>query len=307
MKISHLIVAVVASQTTVDATLTIAAADSSTGQIGASGTSCVNASLYNAVYQSVPGHGLLMTQALPPETEPVVSPVYGLAEELLLNNTSPADVITAITDPKVDISSLDLGTIAFPGANLRQYGIVDLQGRHAGYTGANIEDLYMLIGYNYTAGESTHHVQQDAQGTYDNIVYSAQGNIVSDATVPTLSNTFETVEACDLAERLFLSLAAVFEADELTGDIRCFDSNGASGSTVFIHVDGEDGSEVIHIDNDENPSLTENPWEGFKAKYEVWRKENPCEDGGTDVPSGAQTLGASAVVLSLSLIAAFVV
>eukprot|EP00970_Alexandrium_tamarense_P008227 scaffold1576_cov192-Alexandrium_tamarense.AAC.5 len=51
MKISHLIVAVVASQTTVDATLTIAAADSSTGQIGASGTSCVNASLYNAVYQ----------------------------------------------------------------------------------------------------------------------------------------------------------------------------------------------------------------------------------------------------------------
>ena len=51
MKISYLIVAVVASQTTVDATLTIAAADSSTGQIGASGTSCVNASLYNAVYQ----------------------------------------------------------------------------------------------------------------------------------------------------------------------------------------------------------------------------------------------------------------
>ena len=51
MKISHLIVAVVASQTTVDATLTIAAADSSTGQIGASGTSCVNASLYNVVYQ----------------------------------------------------------------------------------------------------------------------------------------------------------------------------------------------------------------------------------------------------------------
>ena len=44
------------------ATLTIAAADSATGQIGAAGTSCVAVSLYSAAYQGVPGRGLLVTQ-----------------------------------------------------------------------------------------------------------------------------------------------------------------------------------------------------------------------------------------------------
>ena len=48
----------------VNATLSIAAADSSTGQVGAAGTSCVAVSLYSAAYQSVPGHGLILTQGM---------------------------------------------------------------------------------------------------------------------------------------------------------------------------------------------------------------------------------------------------
>ena len=93
----------------------------------------------------------------------------------------------------------------------------------------------------------------------------------------TLSDTFTLVEACNLVERLFLSLKAVFEAEgDLVGDIRCFDTNGASGSSVFIHVDNADGTEAIHIENSD-PDPAENPWPMFKAAYGQWREENPCK------------------------------
>jgi uncharacterized Ntn-hydrolase superfamily protein len=145
-----------------------------------------------------------------------------------------------------------------------------LQGRSAGYTGQDLQKLYAFV-------TSEENVQEDVQGSILNgdVVYSAQGNIVSKTTVSTLENTFVEKDACDLVERLYNALAAVFESEELIGDVRCFDDNNASGSSVFIHVENADGEEVISIQNGD-PSTSVNPWEDFKGEYEAWRLENPC-------------------------------
>jgi hypothetical protein len=231
-------------------------------------------SLYDIAYQSVPGHGLCMTQAMPPSnpewdnSASFVSPVYGIIDSLLLNNTDPQMIIDIITDPSLDSEKF---MVFYDAVNLRQYGCVDLERRAAGYTGKDLDTLYYFLTF------GAENVQEDKQGAQgDSIVYSAQGNIVSKTTVSTLSNTFATAEACDLVERLYLSLAAVYEADgELVGDIRCFNTNNAAGSSVFIHVDNAEGSEIIHIEN-ESPSTFVDPWSDFKTAYEQWRSANPC-------------------------------
>lgn len=255
------------------ATFTINAADSSTGQIGASGSSCVDFSLYTVAYQSIPGHGVCMTQAMPPSNpdwDPDAtekSPVYEVIDTFLANDTDPTVIIDTITDPELD----DVRFLYFfKEVNLRQYGCVDLQGRSAGYTGSSLDRLYALTNPFVAAN-----VQEDVQGTLGDIAYSAQGNIVSTTTVSTLADTFVSDGACDLVERLYNSLAAVYESEELIGDVRCFDDNGAAGATVFIHVDNADGTEVISIENGD-PSTSVNPWEEFKGEYEAWRLDNPC-------------------------------
>ncbi|KAL7514962.1 hypothetical protein ACHAWX_000801 [Stephanocyclus meneghinianus] len=258
----------------VRATFTIAAADRATGQIGATGSSCVDMRLYDVAYQSVPGHGLCMTQAMPPSNPEwdkgasAMSPVYGVIDTLLSNNTDPQMIIDVITDPSLDSETFG---VFYDAVNLRQYGCVDLERRAAGYTGKDLDRLYYFLTF------GAENVQEDTQGTHgDSIVYSAQGNVVSKATVSTLSNTFMSAEACDLVERLYLSLAAVYEAEgELIGDIRCFDTNKAAGSSVFIHVDNSEGSEIIHIQN-ESPSMFVDPWSDFKTAYLHWRSANPC-------------------------------
>jgi hypothetical protein len=50
----------------------------------------------------------------------------------------------------------------------------------------------------------------------------------------------------------------VFESPELIGDIRCFDTNNAAGSSVFIHVDNPDGSEQISIRNQDPNRAVDN-------------------------------------------------
>eukprot|EP00956_Cyclotella_meneghiniana_P040819 scaffold206223_cov23-Cyclotella_meneghiniana.AAC.1 len=157
------------------ATFTINAADSSTGQIGASGSSCVNFSLYSVAYQSIPGHGVCMTQAMPPSnpdwdsdaTEK--SPVYDIIDTSLENDIDPTVIIDTITDPELDDGRF---LFFFKEVNLRQYGCVDLQGRSAGYTGSSLDRLYAI-----TQPFAPDNVQEDVQGTLGDIAYSAQGNI----------------------------------------------------------------------------------------------------------------------------------
>ena len=265
MKLSSIAsMAVIAMHQTYEtsATFTIAAADSSKGQVGASGASCVAAPLIPSAYHSVPGHGVCITQGRPPNSG---SPVYGDINGLLAKDVAPTEIIKAITDPTFDTEQHTYGGVLYDGVTLRQYGCVDLQGRADAYTGQNLTDVHA----NHAAN-----VQEHSHGTVGTIAYSAQGNVVANNTVSKLKDTFVAdTGACDLAERLYNSLAAVYEAQPLLGDVRCFGTiTNAAGSTTFIRVENADGTTAISIDED-SPT---NPWPNLKLKYQTWRSSNPC-------------------------------
>lgn len=299
----------------VSAAFSIAATDSATQQVGAAGASCVPSSVYEAVYQGVPGHGVFLTQAQPPDSG---SPVYERGTFLLEQDTDPVDILANITDPTLDatvtnIPVLDeegemvVDNVTFQDTTSRQYGVVDLMGRAAGYTGENIKTMYFALGrteefygFNYT--------QKHFSGRANDYTFSAQGNIVTNITVDTLADTFtemagrnnnnssdsnETI-CIDLAGMLYETIVAPFEAtaladtvDQLAGDVRCFETLQASAAGIFLHVDAEDGTEVVHIDIVQNDISKNNgteevsPYDAFVAAYTAWREINPCPAMGT--------------------------
>ncbi|KAL3781830.1 hypothetical protein HJC23_011139 [Cyclotella cryptica] len=274
-----------------EGTLTIAAADSSTGQIGAVGTSCIDVSLYDLAYQASPGNGLCLTVgAVIPS---LTSSIYTVIDTLLATSIDPQAIIASITSLSLDVAIetvlQGLSLTVYNAVDLRQYACVDLQLRAAGYTGVDIQDYYTRIGFDLSAGWLYPYTPIDIQGVYgSDIVYSAQGDIVSATTVTTLSDTFSTVAACDLAERLYLSLQAVYEAaGGPIGDVRCFDTNGASGSSIFLHVDDSAGNTIVHIETS-SPSTTVDPWPQFKSDYLSWRASNSCAP--TSSPTTSPTL-----------------
>src|SRR5512134_496966 len=124
------------------ATYSVVATDSSTREVGGAGTSCVGSLSVSVIYGSAPGHGAVHAQAS----------LGGLgrdeAAQRLALDEDPAAIIAAITDPGFD-----------PDAQTRQYGIVDLAHRAAGFTGS------MTLAY-----------AEDRQGELGAVTYSVQGN-----------------------------------------------------------------------------------------------------------------------------------
>jgi uncharacterized Ntn-hydrolase superfamily protein len=98
----------------------------------------------------------------------------------LRDDVDPADIIAEITSPDFD-----------PSASVRQYGIVDLFGRAAGFTGQN--DMPYA---------------EDRQGFVDLYTYSVQGNILTSGRVIDQAEAAFTSIGCDLADKLMLSLEA---------------------------------------------------------------------------------------------------
>jgi len=246
----------------IEATYSIVATDKGTKQIGGSGASCVEFSVYDAMYNSVPGMGAFHTQAHISE----IDPVRELGKELIQNGTDPLEIINKITQEAVDGYMFANLT----GPTLRQYGIVDLQNRSAGYTGSNIEFVYE----NYYLVYGTD--QSDRQGNIGNFTYSVQGNIVTKQTVPNAESAFLNNSGCDLADRLMRALLAGGLNGE--GDFRCrSEDSDTSSKAAFLHVDNSDGTTFVHIDviqvGEEEPLLK------LKSLYDVWRNESePCAD-----------------------------
>ena len=300
----------------VSATFSIGATDSVTQQVGAAGASCVLSSVYEALYQGVPGHGVLLTQAQSPDNG---SPVYERGTSLLEQDKDPVDILVNITDPTLDVSITNIpvfdeegqtvvDNVTFQDTTLRQYGVVDLMGRAAGYTGENIKAMYFALGgteefygFNYT--------QKHFSGRANDYTFSAQGNVVTNITVDTLADTFTEIavrnnnsnssnsnneSTCiDLAGMLYETIVAPFEATaladtvyQLAGDVRCFERLQAAAAGIFLHVDAQDGTEVVHIDivqNDISKNGTEevSPYDAFVKAYAAWREINPCPATGT--------------------------
>jgi uncharacterized Ntn-hydrolase superfamily protein len=221
------------------ATYSIVAADLSTGQVGGSGTSCVGSLHVFVIYGSAPGHGAVHAQAnFNTEGRDEAVRLLGL-------DTPPDDIIAAITSASFD-----------PDASRRQYGIVDLAGRSAGYTGS-ANGVFAA----------------DVQGEVETLVYSIQGNILTGRAVLDQAEAAFTAGGCDLADRLMLALQAGGEGGE--GDSRCTPA-GIPSDGAFIHVDLEDGTEFVHLEVvDTRP---ENPLDELRGLYDEWRASNPCPE-----------------------------
>lgn len=205
-----------------------------------------------ALYQGVPGKGVLLTQAELPSDD---SPVYPTADALLTNETDPTSILQVITDPpNVDVGQQQtaLNGDSYPNNEVHQYGCVDLQGRAAGYTGASIKPYYFSDGYSEES-LGLNYTQEDDQGASGgNITYSAQANTGTSPTVPLLVLGFTgLLTDSPLADRFFKAVTAVdttnSNGSEHIGDARC-EPIGVPAFGAFIHVDNADASEFLHID-----------------------------------------------------------
>jgi MYXO-CTERM domain-containing protein len=232
------------------ATYSIVAADTKTQQVGGAGTSCLRGGDVYRIYGSVPGVGAVHAQATWNEA--------GLqrALELLGNGVAPGDVLDQIVAPGFDAQ-----------APTRQYGVVHVTGRAAGFSGADNRAY---------AG--------DRQGEVGGMHYSAQGNLLTSEQVLTRSAAAFEAAGCDLAERLLLALEAGAEDSE--GDSRCTSSRGIPSDSAYLQVDRPDEPPGSYLELRVPTSGNANPMIALRQHFETWRQSHPC-------PSVAGSAGAS--------------
>lgn len=267
------LVALLALPTSAFATWSVVAVDRSTGRIVIASATCVNGDdmfLPGVQAVVVPGKGVAACQAA----------VDGSHQNQMLVFRE----LQKGTDPKTIIEMLG----ADPAFQSRQFGIVDLQGRSAGYS-----------------GPKNGAVSQDMQGQVPGteIFYSIQGNILRPGeVVPSAVKAFVNAKGA-ITDRV---MAAMDAADAGGGDSRCgcppppadgstpkipcdnktahvayilmaetSDTNGDSHSngtyTMFIRVAQPDhGPLSIHEGENLNPVKT------LRARYDVWRRKQPA-------------------------------
>lgn len=294
MKPSHhfilLISSLVTSHYCAHATWSIAGADTSTGQVGGSGASCIaDLSIREALYNSAPGHGVLLSQALlssPPDDLPTGPRAVGV--QMLMNDSSPQDILDHITQYPSPDSDCDVGycsgehgsacgddwveCMANPipwcgccGGDTRQYGIADLNGRAVGYTGQGVHN--QSIAYDGIEAYEGHFSDYIEEG----IAYSVQGNTVTKETVTNAYSQFS--KGCDLADRLMNALeGGAYFGNGNDGDVRCQEQVESPAFGAFLRVESSDGSYVVDIDvmNDTDAINT------LRRRYDDWRSSHPC-------------------------------
>jgi uncharacterized Ntn-hydrolase superfamily protein len=219
-------------------TYSIVATDHSTREVGGAGTSCVGSLSVRVIYRSAPGHGAVHAQAsLGGQGRDEAAARVALDED-------PAAIIAAITAPGFD-----------PNAPSRQYGIVDLSRRAAGFTGA-----------------STLAYADDRQGELGALTYSVQGNILTSGAV--LDQAIAALaDGCDLPDRLIRALEAGAANGE--GDSRCT-PDGIPADSAFLQVDRDGEPAGSYLVLDVTDTAPENPLVLLRAQYDAWRATHPC-------------------------------
>jgi uncharacterized Ntn-hydrolase superfamily protein len=239
------------------ATYSIAATDSQTQEVGGAITSCVGSLDVGIVYGSLPGVGVIHAQAQLDQRGRAKT----RAIELLEQGVDPAAIITEITRRELDSSFAS-----------RQYGIVDLSGRAAGFT-----------------GEQAQAYKNDQQNKLGTFAYSVQGNILtSQAVLDQAAEAFQT-PACDLAERLMRALEAGAENDE--GDSRCT-GDGIPSDSAFIQVDRANQSEP-YLQLSIAGTRPVSPLPQLREMFDAWRVTHPCPSSALPAAgSGGSSAGA---------------
>jgi len=259
-----------AAPSTARATWSIVAVDRTTGRIVIASATCVS----QAGLERFPSKGLMDIQA-------IVVPGFGIAaaqagvDPTRANQTLIAGELRAGTHPAVIIQRL----MADSSIQNRQFGIVDLRGRFAGFSGSR-------------NGAASLAIQGEVAGA--NIFYSIQGNILaSNAVVQNAVRAFESAGGT-ITDRV---MAAMEAADAAGGDRRCTctttpvptttaactrrtahvayilaaDSSAAaveaaSRGTYPLFIDITDRN--IRPDENANPVMT------LRMRYDAWKRSN---------------------------------
>lgn len=241
-------VALVSWPAAASATYSIAAVDQDTDQVGGAAATCLDGrGSVGGVYGSAVGAGVVKAQALVDEERRGRE----RAVELLEADTPPDEIIAEITDPSFD-----------PLAAYRQYGVVDLSGDTAGFT-----------------GDETGSHASDRQGQAGAFAYSVQGNLLTSEAVIAQTEDGFVDGGCDLADRLILALEAGAEGGE--GDNRCTD-DGYPADTALLQVDrpGEPSGSWLRIEVEGVSGRDALPV--LRQAYDAWRADHPCPSGGVD-------------------------
>jgi uncharacterized Ntn-hydrolase superfamily protein len=254
--------------TPASATWSVIAVDQKTGQAVVSSATCVP----QAKFAGFPAKDLMDVQAIVVPGRGVAAAQAGV-DRTRANQTLIFAEILKGTDPEQIIRLLE----ADPGIESRQFGIVDLAGRMAGYSGQK---------NNPTSLDRQSHVA----GT--GIYFSIQGNILAnEAVVTDAVNAFEKARGT-LADRV---MAAMEAADARGGDKRCTcetepkldapcDAKTAHVAYILAadrtDVSGtsfNDGKYAMYVsvtDADIKPTENANPVKTLRMRYDAWKKAN---------------------------------
>jgi len=258
----------VALQANVFATWSVIAVDRKTGQIVIASATCVP----QQAFAGFPAKGLKDVQAI------IIPGVGVAAAQANVDRTRRLQKLIAGelnkgTDPAriIDMLKADDQTHA-----TRQYGIVDLKGRMAGYSGAN-------------NGKQSLDRQGRVEGTQ--VYFSIQGNILAgDDVVDEAAKAFRQAKG-SLTDRV---MAAMEAADSRGGDRRCncksLPDPPAPCDNKTAHVayivaankndkmglglnDGTYFMELQVSDQDIKPDENDNPVKTLRMRYDRWMQE----------------------------------
>jgi uncharacterized Ntn-hydrolase superfamily protein len=249
------------------ATWSVIAIDTRTGVVVIASATCV----LQANLERFPAKGLMDIQAVIAPGRGVAAAQAGvdrtranqtLIYKELLKGTAPAAIIELLRQD--------------PGIDRRQFGVVDLQGRSAGFSGAG-----------------NGKVSLDRQGSAEGgaIVYSVQGNILtSERVVTEAAAAFERASG-ELSDRV---MAAMEAADREGGDSRCTCQSepvpagpcetrtahvayillaGPKDANVATHNDGAYSMFIDVTDQNVAPGESVNPVKTLRMRYDARRRQ----------------------------------
>ena len=253
------------------ATWSVIAVDQKTREVVVASATCVP----QAAFAGFPAKGLMDVQAIVVPGKGVAAAQAGV-DRTRKNQQLIFDEIGKGTDPARILEMLKED----PNVEVRQFAIVDLQGRMVGFSGQK----------NQPASLSR---QRQVPGT--GIYYSIQGNILASDEVVTAAMTAFADAKGTLADRV---MAAMETADARGGDKRCsceskpLPAATAACDSKTSHVayilradpsdkngaafnDGQYAMYVAVTNDDILPTENANPVKTLRLRYDAWKKAHP--------------------------------
>jgi uncharacterized Ntn-hydrolase superfamily protein len=253
---------------TARATWSVVALDRVTGRLVISSATCVA----QAGFDRFPAKGLMDVQA-------IVVPGFGIAAAQAGVDRTRANQMLIYEELKKGTHPSQILAMLMADSSIqsRQFGIVDVQGRFAGFSGAR-------------NGVASNSVQGQINGT--DIFYSIQGNILaSNAVVQNAVTALESTRG-SIEDRV---MAAMEAADAAGGDKRCSCTTQpvpqtampcttrtahvayivAADATTAVGSSHSDGNYPVYISvTDANTTREEspNPVRTLRMRYDAWKR-----------------------------------